>query len=239
MWTLVLVTTATFAAAALSAVAGFGGSVVMLPVFVAAFGAREAVAVLTVAQLASNTSRVVLNWAEVEHRLVRTFSLGAIPAAVAGSLLFATAPLPALIRGVGAFLLVVVVWRRLRPAAARLEDRAFVAVGAGFGFGSALLGAVGPVASPFFLARGLVRGAYIGTEAAAAVVIHLTKLLVFGAAAVLTIRTGLIGLALAPAAAAGAWTGKQLVDRLPVRVFTVLVEAGLVASGLLLLVKGA
>lgn len=239
MWTLVLVTVATFVAAALSAVAGFGGSVLMLPVFVAAFGTRDAVAVLTVAQLASNGSRVVLNRREIDRRLVRAFSVGAVPAAVAGSLLFATAPLPALTRVVGAFLLVLVVWRRLRPRAARLDDRAFVAIGAGSGFGSALLGSIGPVMSPFFLARGLVRGAYIGTEAAASVVIHLTKLVVFGAAAVLTVRTGLIGLALAPAAAAGAWTGKQFVDRLSSPVFTVLVEAGLVASGLLLLVRGA
>ena len=34
--------------------------------------------------------------------------------------------------------------------------------------------------APFFLARGLVRGAYIGTEAASAVVMHFTKLVVFG-----------------------------------------------------------
>jgi hypothetical protein len=58
--------------------------------------------------------------------------------------------------------------------------------GSGRQRGSALAGSVGPMVAPFFLARGLVRGAYIGTEAASAVVMHLTKLLVFGAAAILT-----------------------------------------------------
>jgi hypothetical protein len=82
------------------------------------------------------------------------------------------------------------------------------------GFGSALVGSFGPMVAPFFLARGLVRGAYIGTEAAA-VVMQLTKLIVFGAAAVLTVKTAAIGLALAPASAAGAWAGKKIVDRLP------------------------
>ena len=139
---------------------------------------------------------------------------------------------------IGAFLLLMVVWRRLRPGAARLDDRAFVAVGAASGFGSALVGSVGPMVAPFFLARGLVRGAYIGTEAAAAVVMHLTKLVVFGAAAVLTLGSGLIGLALAPAASAGAWLGKRIVDRLPVAVFVAVVEVGLVAAGLLLLIGG-
>jgi hypothetical protein len=152
--------------------------------------------------------------------------------------LFATAPMPVLTRVLGAFLLGLVGWRRLRPTAARLDDRAFAAIGAASGFGSALVGSVGPMVAPFFLARGLVRGAYIGTEAASAVVMHLTKLIVFGAAAVVTAYTGMVGLGLAPAAAAGAWAGKQIVDRLPVRIFVVLVEAGLVASGLLLLVRG-
>ncbi|MGW2056259.1 hypothetical protein ACWCOZ_20490 [Streptomyces sp. NPDC001840] len=98
--------------------------------------------------------------------------------------------------------------------------------------------------APFFLARGLVRSAYIGTEAAAAVVMHLVKLAVFGAAAVLTASNALTGLALAPASAsasasaAGAWTGKKIVDRLPVPVFITLVEVGLIASGLLLITGG-
>jgi uncharacterized protein len=92
--------------------------------------------------------------------------------------------------------------------------------------------------APFFLARGLLRGAYIGTEAASAVVMHLTKLVVFGAAAVLTASSAAVGLALAPAGAAGAWAGKRIVDRLPAHLFVLIIEAGLIASGLLLAITG-
>lgn len=108
-------------------------------------------------------------------------------------------------------------------------------MGGASGFGSSLVGSVGPLTAPFFLARGLVKGAYIGTEAAAAVVMHTTKLVVFGAAAVLTVRTGAIGLALAPAVTAGEWVGKQVVDRLPTAVFVALVEISLLVAGVLLL----
>lgn len=234
----IVMVAAAFATAMLSAVAGFGGGVLLLPVFVAVLGTRDAVAVLTVAQLASNGSRVWFNRAEVDRRLVGIFTVGAVPAAAAGALLFATAPLPALTRVIGVFLLVMVAWRRWRPHSARLDDKTFAAVGAASGFGSALVGSVGPMVAPFFLARGLVRGAYIGTEAAAAVVMHLTKLVVFGAAAVLTATSAVIGLALAPASAAGAWVGKKIVDRLPAHVFVLVVEAGLIASGLLLAITG-
>jgi len=161
-----------------------------------------------------------------------------VPAAFAGAVLFATAPVPALTRTIGVFLLIMVVWRRWRPAAARLDDRGFVAVGAASGFGSALVGSVGPMVAPFFLARGLVRGAYIGTEAASAVVMHVVKLIVFGAAAVLTWSSAATGLALVPATMVGAWAGKKVVDRLPVPVFVALIEVGLVASGVLLIVTG-
>ncbi|EDY56635.1 MULTISPECIES: TSUP family transporter [Streptomyces] len=234
----IAIVAATFATAALSAVAGFGGGVLLLPVFVAVLGTRDAVAVLTVAQLASNGSRVWFNRTEIDRRLVGIFAIGAAPAAAAGAALFATAPLPALTHLIGVFLLVMVAWRRWKPHAARLDDKAFAAVGAASGFGSALVGSVGPMVAPFFLARGLIRGAYIGTEAASAVVMHLTKLVVFSAAAVLTATSATIGLALAPAGAAGAWAGKKIVDRLPAHIFVLLVEAGLIASGLLLAVTG-
>lgn len=234
---LLLAAVAAFATALLSSVTGFGGAVLLLPVFVALFGVQDAVAILTVAQLVSNGSRAWFNRDEIVRPIVTRFSLGAVPAAVVGALVFANAPLAGLTRLIGVFLLLMVVWRRLprRRRPRPLGDGPFIAVGAASGFGSALVGSVGPLTAPFFLARGLVKGAYIGTEAAAAVVMHATKLVVFGAAAVLTLRTGAIGLALAPAVAAGARIGRAIVDRLPTTVFVAVVEVGLLIAAVLLL----
>lgn len=155
MSAVVVAIVATFATALLSAVVGFGGAVLLLPVFVAVFGTRDAVAVLTVTQLASNASRVWFNRSAVDGHLVGRFAIGAVPAAVVGALVFATAPLTLLTRVIGVFLIVSVIWRRLRRTPTRPDDRAFVVVGAVSGFGSALLGSVGPLVAPFFLARGL------------------------------------------------------------------------------------
>lgn len=232
-----LLVAATFGTAVLSAVAGFGGGVLLVPVFVAAFGPREAVAILTVTQVASNGSRVVFNRTQVDRHLVGLFSVGAVPAAVLGAVLLTSSPVSLLTKVMGVFLLAMVVWRRVRASVVVVDDHAFVAVGVASGFGSALVGSVGPMVAPFFLARGLVRGAYIGTEAASALVMHLTKVVVFGALAVLTWHAALIGFVLAAPAMAGAWVGKVLLDRLPVDIFVVLVEVGLVAAGLLLIVR--
>jgi len=85
--------------------------------------------------------------------------------------------------------------------------------------------------APFFLAYGLVKGAYIGTEALATVVMHVTKLAAYQGTAILTIRAVAIGLALGPIMVVGSAAGKRLLDRLPERVFVVIIEVVLVATG--------
>lgn len=141
---LALAALAAFTLAWLSAVAGFGGGVLLLPVFVALFGLRVAVPVLTLAQLVSNGSRVAFNRREVNWSLVRHFAIGAVPLALIGGALFAYAPLDGLKRVLGVFLLILVVWRRLGRRPPRVTERSFVAVGAASGLGSSLLGSVGP-----------------------------------------------------------------------------------------------
>ena len=54
MVVLLFASLAAFALAMLSAVAGFGGGVLLLPVFTALFGLRAAVPMLTITQLSSN-----------------------------------------------------------------------------------------------------------------------------------------------------------------------------------------
>jgi len=224
-------------ASTLAAVAGFGGAAVLLPVLVAMFGVRDAIPILTVAQLVGNASRVWFNRREVTVPVVGWFALGAVPLALLGGLLFAAAPLGALRRLVGAVLLLMVVWRHVpRAAAWRPPVRAFVGVGAVFSFVSALVGSVGPLMAPFFLAYGLVKGAYIGTEALATVVMHVTKLAAYQGAAVLTLPAVGVGLALGPIMIAGSFAGKRILDRLPERVFVVVIELVLVGAGLWFLI---
>ncbi|MGA9210798.1 MAG: sulfite exporter TauE/SafE family protein, partial [Terriglobales bacterium] len=140
-------------ASTLAAVTGFGGAAVLLPVLVAAFGMREAVPILTVAQLIGNGSRVWFNRRELRWRVVGWFAIGAVPMALVGGYLFAKAPLNFLTRLLGVFLLVIVVWRHVRPKRPEpFPIAAFAGIGAGASFLSALLGGVGPVMAPFFLA---------------------------------------------------------------------------------------
>ena len=236
---ILLLLAAALTASTIAGVAGFGGAAVLLPVLVALFGVRDAIPILTVAQLVGNGSRVWLNRRQLDTAVLTWFTLGAVPFPIAGGLLFAAAPLEGLTRLLGALLIGIVVWRharigpRLRPAVP-----AFAVIGAAFSFLSALLGSVGPLMAPFFLAYGLMKGAYIGTEAGATVIMHVVKLLTYTGAQVLSTSGVLIGLALAPPMVLGSWLGKRIVDRLPPAVFVAVIEGTLLVAGAVFMVSG-
>ncbi len=226
-------------ASGIAAVAGFGGAILLLPVLIWCFGVRDAVPILTIAQLVGNGSRVWFNRDRIDRRVVGWYSVGAVPLALIGGALFAAAPLKWLARGIGLFLVVVVAYRRLGGGRyPRCSAPAFAAVGGGASLLSALVGSTGPVTAPFFLAYGLTRHAYIGTEAAATVVTHVFKLAAYGSTSLLTGRVVIAGLLLSPCMVIGSWLGKHLLDRLSDRWFVAVVETVMVAAGLWLLLGG-
>ena len=228
-----------FVASALAAVTGFGGAAVLLPILVLIFGVRDAIPILTVAQLIGNGSRVWFNRSELVLPVVGWFALGGVPAALVGGVLFASAPLSFLKRLLGIFLLGTVAYRHLgKQRSLRLPLRGFAVIGAVFSFLSALLGSVGPIMAPFFLAYGLVKGAYIGTEAFATVVMHVTKLVAYGGTAILTLQSVAAGLALGPIMVLGSFIGKKILDRVPERLFVLLIEGTLLVAGLGFLIFG-
>ena len=235
----VLLAGGAFLASTLAAVAGFGGSAVLLPALVLVFGVRDAIPILTVAQLIGNLSRVCFNRREIDLPVVGWFALGGVPAALVGGFLFASAPLTFLTRLLGIFLIAVVVHRHAGKASAlRVPLRGFAILGAAFSFLSALLGSIGPIMIPFFLAYGLVKGALIGTEALATVVMHVTKLVAYESTAILTSRSITVGLALGSIMILGSFVGKKILDRLPERIFIFLIEATLLIAGLGFLIRG-
>ncbi|HEY1233859.1 MAG TPA: sulfite exporter TauE/SafE family protein [Candidatus Binatia bacterium] len=95
---LILLAGAAFVGSLLAAVAGFGGAAILLPLLVAAFGVREAIPILTVAQLLGNLSRAWFNRRELDLPVVGWFALTGVPAALLGGFLFASAPLSFLTR---------------------------------------------------------------------------------------------------------------------------------------------
>ena len=231
--TLAAIGGAAFLASLLGSVTGSGATAVLLPVLVFYFGVRDSIPILTIANLASNIGRVWFNRSEISGTVVRYFALGAVPLAIGGALIFVHTPAATLTRLLGVFLLVTVAWRRLRPTPPRINSAVwFAPLGAGFGLLSGLLEGIGPLMAPFFLSYGLLRGAYIGTDALSTVLMQVPKLAVFGRINILYDRILTNGIVIAPFMFLGAFAGKKIVSRISESQFALLIDLTLVVAGL-------
>lgn len=232
-WTLLLV--AAWLAGTLSGVAGFGGAVLMLPALAFSLGGRASVPILTIAQLLGNLSRAAFGWREIRWRPVLIFSAGAVPASLLGARAFVEMSPASIQRWVGVVLLVVVALRHTALGTRRVGQRLLFPAGALVGLLSSIAGSAGPLGAAVFLNLGLPPQAYVSSEAATAVLIHLAKSLVYGRYAAMTADDLLRGLGLGAAMVLGSWTGRKIIERIPRKRFDSLVEAALVVAALALL----
>jgi len=233
-----LVVSAAFLASIIAAVAGTGGGIILLPVLISVFGVREAVPMYAVVQLIGNLSRVGFNWSKIELGVVGWFAGGAIPFAVLGSWLFTRIPDTGLLRALGAFLVLSVIVRHLHPPLRRgFAAFWFAPIGGVFSVVSAIVGSAGPFLAPFYLAYGLMKGAFIGTEALGTAVMHVTKLSSYQGLGAMSPTIWLKGLLIGPVMIAGSYTGKLILERIPVHIFEWIVEGAVLSFGVWFLLK--
>jgi uncharacterized membrane protein YfcA len=223
-------------AGTLGGVIGFGSSVIMMPVLVAMFGAKEAVPIMALAALLANMSRVAVWWREVDWKVNLYYCVTSIPAAALGARLLIGLNPHALEAALGVFLIVMIPARRWFMARGmKIGPVGMTVVGAAIGFLSGLVATTGPINTPFFLAYGLVKGAYISTEAVGAVAISLTKATVFQHFGALPTDVILRGLLIGSTLMLGSWLAKRIVLGFDAAQFRVLLEVLMLVSGIALI----
>ncbi|MBM3940498.1 MAG: sulfite exporter TauE/SafE family protein [SAR202 cluster bacterium] len=227
-------------ASLVGAIAGLGAAIIMLPLVTLAFGVQEAIPIVTVSMVLANAARAWVYRARIHWPVAKWFLIGAIPMALVGSLLFVNAPASLLTRLLGAFLLLEVAVRRLNIGKGRMKMtlRGFLPVGMLQGFVSALVGAAGPVGAPFYLAYGLMRGAFVGTAAIGTIGMHFTKIVIYRNSALLDGQALAVGLGIGVMMWIGAYMSKLVVDRISDKVFVHIIEAVMAIAGILFLVRG-
>jgi hypothetical protein len=230
---------AAFIGFTMAGMAGFGGGMTTLPALVWAFGIREAVPLLTITQVLGGISRAWFNREEISWPVVKWFSLGALPPAALGSLLFVAMPTSILVRVLGVALILIAVLPQIpRGPRVRMSLRAFAPIGATAGFLSAVLGIPGPFYAPFYLVYGLSPRSYIGSSSVGMLLVQIPKLAVFGGNGLLDAHTVYVGFAVGVVAVLASYVGQRILRWMPQRLFPIMVNVMLIAVGVLFAVRG-
>lgn len=223
-------------ASTLSSIAGFGGSLIVLPVLVHLLGPSEAVPAFTIAGLMSNSARAWFGRSVIDRGIVRAYLVGAVPGAVLGSALFVSLSAEWVQRGMAAFIIGMMFVHK-HVGARRWSFAGLASAGGGSALLSGIFGFSGPISAAIFFAQGLAPAAYIASEAIAAVFVHAVKIISYGKLDALTTSSLEMGLIVGAAMSGGAWIGRRWIDRIPVdryrwivRVLFVLMAASLLVA---------
>jgi len=167
-------------AGALSGIVGTGSSIILLPILVFQFGPKQAVPIMAVSSVMANFAKVLAWWREVDWRAFAAYSITGVPAAALGARTLLALPAHAVDGALGLFFLVMIPFRRwLYIRDFRLSLWQLALAGAAIGYVTGIVLSTGPLSVPAFTARGLLKGAFLSTEAAASLALMVSKVVTF------------------------------------------------------------
>lgn len=223
-----------------SGIVGTGSSIMLVPVLATIYGPKAAVPIMAVAAVMANLSRIMAWWRVVNWRAFAAYSVTAAPGAFLGARTLLVLPSRVVDFAIGLFLLAMIPARYWfsRRSAVRLSLIHLAVAGALIGFLTGIVVSTGPISVPVFLGFGLVKGAFLATEAASSLVIYIVKSLTFQNSGALPWDLFLKGLIAGSSVMVGTFIAKPFVMRLSAETFRYLMDALLLASGLTMLWNG-
>ena len=223
-------------AGTISGIVGTGSSIMLMPVLVYQYGPKQAVPIMAVAAVMANLSRILDWWSEVDWRARAAYSLTGIPAAALGARTLLALPSRAVDISIGLFLIAMVPVRHwLARHDLKLSLWHLALGGAVIGYLTGIVVSTGPLSVPLFLFYGLVRGAFLATEAASSLGVYLSKSVTFERFGALTPAVALKGLIAGSSLMFGAFIAKRFVLKLDPNVFRLVMDGIMLLASLSML----
>lgn len=236
MLTYALVLAVGLVAGTVSGIVGTGATIILLPILVYTFGPREAVPIMAIVALMSNFAKITSWWKEIDWRACGAYALGGVPAAALGARTLLVLPERSIDVALGLFFLAMVPGRHwLGRRNVTFSAWHLAIAGAVIGFLTGIVVSTGPLSVPAFAAYGLVKGAFIATEAAGSLALYISKAVTFRQFGALPVDLVVKGLISGSSVMAGTYLARLIVERLSVATFQRLLDGVMVISGLALL----
>jgi hypothetical protein len=223
-------------AGVLGGVIGFGTTIILMPALVYFYGPIQAIPVIALVATVANLSRIFLWWSVINWKVCFVYSITAIPAVILGVNTLVTLNDRLVEITLGLFLILLIPIRRwMRKQNFYLKLWQMSLVGAVIGYLTGIVATTGAINTPFFLAFGLTKGAYLGTEAASTLSILFTKGITFHQLGFLNTTAIIQGFLIGSCVLVGSIFSKRIVLALPEKKFLLLMELVMLISGISIL----
>jgi uncharacterized membrane protein YfcA len=219
-------------ASIIGGVAGYGTGALMPLVLVPLVGPEPVVPMIAISALLTNTGRALAFRAFVDRRRTLIVLLGAIPPCILSAYGYTRLTSAGAMLVIGTMLMLTVPLRIfMRRRAIALGERG-LAVGA-VGYGTAVGGTVGAgvILLSILMAAGLEGAAVVATDAAISIVIGIVRFAVFGLAGVVDAKVLAFALLIGLIALPSAFIARALVERMPIRMHTAILDAVVLVGG--------
>jgi uncharacterized membrane protein YfcA len=224
---------ASFMAWFLSMLAGGGSPFILIPLISLVLGAQAVAPVITTGLLIGNAQRGLFFLNEISWTVTAWYIPGAVVGAGLGC--YGLSQFHAegfqILVGMGLVLMAVnyVLGSQEKPFSVKAWH--FLPVAFINAIGSAFIGSTGPIMNPMYFNYGLEKESMIGTKALNKAILHLVKLLAYGAFGTLNIEYAAYGLVIGLAALPANWLGKAVLARMSAQQFRHLVFTFVAFSG--------
>jgi len=196
----------------------------------------QAVPIMAIGAIMGNLSRILVWWRDVDWRACAAYSVTGVPAAALGAKTLVVLPPRIVELALGGFFLLMIPLRRwLATHHLRLRLHHLAVIGLVVGFLTGIVVSTGPITAPIFLAYGLVKGAFLATEAAGSLAVYITKAITFRALGVLPPDAIIKGLITGSSLMAGSFIAKRFVLRLDPERCRLLMDGLMLVSGIAML----
>lgn len=219
-------------AGVVSGIVGFGGTIILLPILTLQFGPKAAVPIMAVAAILGNFARVMAWWHLIRWPAVGAYAAAAIPATWLGARTMLSLDPSTLELFLGVFFIAIIPARHwLAASGLKVSLWGLMAAGAIVGFLTGIVANTGPINTPFFLAHGLTKGAFIGTEAMSSLTMFTSKVTAFRSFGALDIDMIQNGLVVGASLMLGTFIGKRFLLSMNEQRFSGLMDGLLFISG--------
>jgi uncharacterized protein len=223
-------------AGTLSGIVGTGASMFLIPILVAQYGPQQTIPIMAIAAAMSNAAKILAWWREVDWKATVAYSVTAVPAAALGARTLLVLPAQVVDASLGAFFILMIPGRRwLAARNVKLSLWHLALIGAAIGFLTGIVASTGPLSVAAIAAYGLVKGAFIATEAATSIGMYFSKVVTFRFSGVLPLEAILNGLIIGTSLMIGPFIARRSVGDMKPEFFRLLIDGVMLIAGISLL----